>query len=425
MNIIIISYAFPPIKHISANRPYRLAKYFFKAGHKVLIITADPAIGELMEEKQLSVEFTKVFRIKYKKYTLAFLENKKSIILKKISGLINYFFKISNEFLWFKQSNFHINEIVEEYKSIDLIISTSPIYSTIMIGHKLHNNFPESKFIIDFRDSPFLPSIMSKYRIFITKAFLKYYITRCDLITVVSEGIKESLISNYKFKSKSEIEKIHVIYNGFDNDEKKEVFMSHKHESNKFIISYTGTLYNGRRDCSLLFDAIRELIDNNFILTSEIQIQYAGDDVTPLVNQAKKFDLQDIILDCGLVSLEQSHNIQYSSDCILVVSWNYKSEKGILTGKFAEALLFNKNILALVSGNEPNSEMEKIVQKYNLGYSGNYIYYKNSKKELLDFLCNKLVNKRMKMSSDLIISNECLEQFDYEILANRLLKLLN
>ena len=51
----------------------------------------------------------------------------------------------------------------------------------------------------------------------------------------------------------------------------------------------------------------------------------------------------------------------------LVVSWNTKTDKGILTGKFYEALMHKKPIIAIISGQEPDSELKHLIDAYKLG----------------------------------------------------------
>ena len=51
-----------------------------------------------------------------------------------------------------------------------------------------------------------------------------------------------------------------------------------------------------------------------------------------------------------------------------MASWNTRKEKGILTGKYYEYVSVRKPILCCISGDEPNSKLKELIEKYNLGF---------------------------------------------------------
>ena len=75
---------------------------------------------------------------------------------------------------------------------------------------------------------------------------------------------------------------VELITNGFDEED----FLSFEQirkdrpgdETNQLVFSYAGGLYGGERDCSPLFKAVRELIDEGKLVSEDVRVDYAGRD---------------------------------------------------------------------------------------------------------------------------------------------------
>ena len=347
--------------------------------------------------------------------------------IKNIVLFINYLNQIFNDIFWLINSRGVLNNFKKNGQHFDIIITTSPVLGTLFIGNQLKRNNSNAKWMADFRDSPFLPSIMNKLILSLNKKLLNHYVKKISLITVVSQGIKESILDNcFGNYKKSKIPKIKVVYNGFDKEDRIKKSALIFNQSKKLNICYMGTLYSGRRDPTILFDVIRDLINKNLAETSDFQINYAGTEPQVLINIAKKFDLEKIIINHGLLSFNKSLLIQSSADFILVLTWNTKSEHGIITGKFPEALLSGKPIIGIVSGDEANSELEYLIKKYSLGYFGNYVNYQTNKSKLEYFIINAVTNKKLNRKSEGLTNiNKVNQLFDYEYICKTILNELN
>jgi glycosyltransferase involved in cell wall biosynthesis len=455
MRIVLITFAFPPIKHISSNRPYKLAKYLLKAGHEVTVISSVPTKYDKYEERPrffVKNDVLKIIRIKYSHYQwlpsfscrskinrrtqdkkgtqnssygtrLSYFNFIKQI-LKYSIDVLRYVNQRFNDFIWYLRSLKILYELERHNQEFDVIFTTSPILGTILIGNKLKKIYPNAQLINDFRDSPFLPSIMNKFVIRSNRQFLNTYLKRSNLITVISHGIKESFVSNWINKTNLiNSPPIEVIYNGFDKDDIAVASKLNETKEDKLLITYTGTLYNdGRRNCSMLFDAICSLINKGLASEINFEINYAGNDFEKLIEQANQFHLKNLVYNKGFLTQQDSFNLQASSDCLMVLTWNNKFEKGILTGKLAETLLFKKKLIGLVTGDVPHSELENLIQEYNLGFSGNYVQYRESEERLERFLLERLYIKcNTKVTPHETISEECLLLFDYEHITGKLL----
>ncbi|WP_054864894.1 glycosyltransferase [Methanosarcina barkeri] len=137
-------------------------------------------------------------------------------------------------------------------KKIDAIISSSsPIISHI-IAHDLSEKY-NIPWIADLRDlwTQNHYCTHSKIRKVFDKRLELKTLAASDAITTVSSNLASNLRKFHNRKS------VYSIPNGYDLEESINTNIS---LSNKFTITYTGSLYNGKRDPSKLFNALNELI---------------------------------------------------------------------------------------------------------------------------------------------------------------------
>lgn len=99
---------------------------------------------------------------------------------------------------------------------------------------------------------------------------------------------------------------------------------------------YAGSLYNGKRDPSILFDAISQLIDENKIGKDKIVVDFYGDD-TNLRKLSIDYNIEDNVHINGRITQKEVLQKQIDSDVLLLISWMNESEKMFIPGKFMTA----------------------------------------------------------------------------------------
>ena len=155
--------------------------------------------------------------------------------------------------------------------------------------------------------------------------------------------------------SKPWAEKLHHLHNGkpvwcipngFDPEE---FIKSSAQLTRKFTITYTGTLYDGKRDPSLLFMALKELIVGGDIDPDDVEIRFYGHKAQWLENKISFYDLQDVAKHYGLISRKIALNKQRESQILLLLNWNTSSpgEAGTCPAKLFEYLAAQRPILAI------------------------------------------------------------------------------
>ena len=81
LNIVIITYAWPPYNAIGTYRPYAWAKYWKKLGHNITVITAKKQAFDTPDDLNLPlIPGVKIVEINYKYYGKLF------------SGFLNFLF---------------------------------------------------------------------------------------------------------------------------------------------------------------------------------------------------------------------------------------------------------------------------------------------------------------------------------------------
>ena len=136
---------------------------------------------------------------------------------------------------------------------------------------------------------------------------------------------------------------MYTITNGFDPEQLNPGVPLTK----KFSITYTGKIYRGRQDPEPLFRALRTLIDEKKIDPALIEVQFFGDREEWLINDSKKYHLENVVRIHGHISREESIRKQRESQVLLLLTWNDPEEKGIYTGKLFDYLAARRPILAL------------------------------------------------------------------------------
>ena len=142
----------------------------------------------------------------------------------------------------------------------------------------------------------------------------------------------------------------HLIYNGFDAD----IFYPNQLKTAKFVLSYTGKLYEqSMQDPELFFLALNELTkeNSNFKKDCEVHWYTSQDGQNRLKQWARQHQVDESMTFHSYISIENVPQILQESSIVLVFSNTTKSEgpHGIMTTKFFEALGVEKPILCVRS----------------------------------------------------------------------------
>ena len=247
-------------------------------------------------------------------------------------------------------------EIIENEK-IDAIMSTSSPVTSHIIAHDLKDKYG-IPWVADLRDlwnlNPYINhNVIRRY--FEKRLEMKTF-KNVDALTTTTELAKQKLQSIHPDK------KIVSVVSGFDPQDFEKTKQTE--ESEKLTLIYAGSLYNGKRDPSILFDSIGQLIKENKIDPNKIVIDFYGDD-TNLKELSQKYDIQNNVRIHGRITQEEVLQHQMNSDVLLLISWMDESEKMFIPGKIYDCIGCKKPVLSI--GYKEGS-LKDLINETNIGY---------------------------------------------------------
>ena len=233
--------------------------------------------------------------------------------------------------------------------NITHIFSSYRPYSDHLIAHLLKRRFPHLFWIADFRDlhvDPLRKNVLwPAFQRWCNRRILR----RADLVTTVSEGLKQHL--------KELAPRVYVLRNGMGAVTDRSVPVE---ESDQFTVVYTGALYEGQRDPAPLFIAISELVNKKCLDPSKISLMYAGPDGQAWLQSARQAGIEYAVSSLGVISRQEALQLQCRAHLNLLLTWASPGIGGVLTGKLFEYLQAGRPILALVNGSR-DPELEEIL----------------------------------------------------------------
>jgi glycosyltransferase involved in cell wall biosynthesis len=316
---------------------------------------------------------------------------------------------------WHESAFKEASKIMDDEK-IDAIISSSwPITChTIAKDLKEHQDIP---WIADLRD-------LWNLNPYVSHTFIRNYFEKrlelktfenADALTTTTDLAAETLSTLHPMS------RIVPILSGYDKDDfkfleelvsKKDDLSSDSPEKLKFI--YAGSLYGGKRDPTYLFEAIRQLEDENKLDPSKISIEFYGDS-TGLEDIANRYGLLDIVHIGGKIAHDEVLKEQLDSDVLLLISWDNEKEKMFIPGKIYEYFALKKPVLSI--GYKEGS-LKDLIEETKVGYHVSSL--ESTKEALLKIYEEFVENGTVELNADMNI-----EDYSMENMAKKFADLLN
>lgn len=295
---------------------------------------------------------------KNKNYQKGMIEDQKNqSILSKISLWIraNYFIPDARSG-WIQPSYLYLKKHLKTNPQ-DIIITTGPPHSMHVIGLKLKQEFPNLKWIADFRDPWTAIDYFDKLPL--NKKSLEKHINlerkvlkTADIVSTVSPAWADDL-------SKISDRKIEIIYNGFDQED----FKIRYNPENKFSLTYIGSL-NDDRNPSNLWRVLDKLCENHEF-QKDFELHLVGS-ISPMVKtqiqSLSSLNIKTKFRDY-IPHNESLITLQKSQVLLLIINQT-ANEKGIIPGKFFEYLASQRKILCI---GKKNSNIADLLNELSAG----------------------------------------------------------
>jgi len=267
-------------------------------------------------------------------------DSQKGILRKRLRKLIwTWLYFPDPQIGWYLPAIRTATGLVES-EPFDALVSTSSPVTAHLIARALKRKYPSLIWLADLRD---LWTQNHYYKYGRVRRFVETWLERrtlsgADCLITVSHPLAVTLRSRYQDKD------VRTITNGF---EPNDFCPNRKKLSSKFTIVYTGNLYHGKRDPTLLFEALQALLEQQRLERSAVEVQFYGPECPWLVGLVDKFGFHDIVRLLQRVSRSEALRRQQEATVLLLVNWNHPAEAGTYTGKVFEYLGAQRPIVAI------------------------------------------------------------------------------
>ena len=258
---------------------------------------------------------------------------------------------------WYKHA-IQAGDRLLQGEQIDAILSSSYPITCHLIAKTLAEKYP-IPWVADLRDLWTQNSYSNHcaLRRFAEKRLELQTLGKANALVTVSEPLAGDLSRLHAHKP------VYVITNGFDPEDAS---FAPPELTDKFTITYTGALYGGKRDPSMLFEALKNLISDGVIDPERVEVRFFGSQDPWLFDEIKGAGLEGVVNVFGFVPRDQALQRQRESQLLLLLLWNNPQEKGVYTGKVFEYLAAGRPIITL--GGPEESVVKDLLNETRAGH---------------------------------------------------------
>ncbi|MBI1932206.1 MAG: glycosyltransferase family 4 protein [Ignavibacteriales bacterium] len=343
MNILFITYNFPPEGGPAVQRISKFIKYLSQFGANVFVLTAKKS-NKIIDNSLLDdIKNCSV----YSTYDLG------NILSGDFKKILKHFFIPDKSSLWKLTALKKGLQIISEQK-IDIIFSTSPPHSTHLIAQAVSKH-SGVKWIADFRDEWIDNSLFHRSKMKENEKKLELSVLNdCSHITTITNKAKQN------FSQRISNDKISVIRNGYDEDDFTEIKIKEIESKNrKLKFAYAGRL-NELHSPKNLFAALSNLFKSQKINPEEISFTFIGGSGNdkwlnefPELNEIVTF-IQYLQHDKMLLKLNEA-------DVMLLLATNMNTTE-LFPAKMFEYFRLEKYVFAIISS---LGELSDTVNEYH------------------------------------------------------------
>lgn len=372
-NLLMIAYKFPPMHNTSCVRTWgfhqSIKPYFdtvtvISTSNRHLLRQEAVDMGDAEVYDAETYDYRTVLQKKDGKQSVVSNKSKQSFLGKfahKLNASYPSLYIFGEGGVKYIRSAVKLGTKLINERSITHVFSTFPPYADHIIANELKEKFPSLYWIADFRDlhvDPTQDNMLFREQ---QRKWNKKILRHADIVTTVSSGLAQHL--------KELTPNVYVLMNGIDRmsgEGSPEV-------SDRFTISYTGSMFGEERNPDLLLKVLSELLESNSIPVDKLRVTYAGKDSAVWQEKMQEFELSGLFDDRGLISREEAIGIQQKSSINLLLTYSSPQLTGNITGKLFEYFNARRPVLVMINGTK-DAEIEGLVPP-ELGrvvYNGNF-----------------------------------------------------
>jgi glycosyltransferase involved in cell wall biosynthesis len=139
---------------------------------------------------------------------------------------------------------------------------------------------------------------------------------------------------------------VRTILNGFDPEE---VGLADRLTSD-FTLTHTGTFYQGRRDPTLLFEALARMLADGRLPRARVRVRLYARHESWVAALVRRHGLDDLVELREWTARREALRAQQESQVLLLLHWGGPREEGVFTGKVFEYLAARRPVLMIGGG---------------------------------------------------------------------------
>ena len=350
MNLLLVSYFYPPCRDTGAHRPAAMAKWLRRLGHRVTVLTTSAygSCGTALEEDVVRTADLQRLRARlhgHERVDALFDSDTYSGRPHPLSRVV-----VPEPLLlaWAPFARSRALRLGREHH-FDAVITSSPPESAHLVGRALGRR--GTPWVADLRDGwtfePIRPSFPTAPQARLDERLERGWLSAADAVVCVSRPVAADLRARLGVEAR-------LVPNGWDPElgivGEPEPNAAGVLDPDRFSLLYTGRFGSYGRDPEPLVGALAELARAEPELAARLELVVAG----PLTEQEAALMRTDVsparIVGLGTVSREEAMALQRAADALLLVASSRRTQ--LLNFKLFEYLAAGKPILALAAGTE-------------------------------------------------------------------------
>ena len=381
MNVLLITFSFPPAGGVGVLRALSLAKYLPKDNIRVDVLTARnaPSVGRDRSLLQQVPEAVTVHRTWTLDLPFALRKALKSLVggsgqsfapavispavptrrslKQRLRTLIGNLLLPDPQIGWLPFALPAARRIVRR-RSIDAIVLTVPPFSTALLVARLRKHFPALPIVLDFRDEWLsttldLVSFNKNQRArTVAQQAEAQAVSFATTVVTVTEAARRELLGRYPDQDPA---RFVCIPNGFDTALPLPVSRPPAPLADRIVLTYIGSVY-GSTDPTRFVDAVLALPPD---LRRRLHIRYIGHIETPAL-RASLLRLGDTLRLQGFIPQAEALRAIDSTDYLLLIT----HDRINVAAKFYDYLGGGKPIVAAV---HPGGDVRRLLEETGAG----------------------------------------------------------
>jgi glycosyltransferase involved in cell wall biosynthesis len=379
LNVLLVTYSFPPAGGVGVLRAASLARYLPPEGIRLDVLTTRNASAVGTDSKLLqdipsavTVHRTTTLDLPFgvKKWIKTLISTAKpaasNAAVPIAAGKPNFLKRSIQDILlpdpqvtWLPVLSRAAKHIVET-RSIDLVLITVPPFSCVLLVAKLRKRFPHLPIVLDFRDEWLSTTIdlvsfsRSDRAIRVARNAEASAVANATAIVAVTEGARREIRNRYPEEPDS---KFQLVPNGFDDNGvsvSARAVGPERHD--RIVATYLGSIY-GSTEPTTLVQAMQSLSPE---VRSRFKLRFIGRIEEPRFREAL-LQLGDMVELNGFLPQHEALAAMSEADYALLITHDPLN----VSAKFYDYIGAGKPILATV---HPQGEVRRLLEELRAGW---------------------------------------------------------